>query len=59
MLVRGSDDQLAELEGQGVEVTALPDQDTQVAGSRFAFAFAFADAVRAQDSVPVEPGSPS
>nr|WP_221375239.1 S8 family serine peptidase [Actinoplanes polyasparticus] len=50
MLVRGSDDQLATLTAGGVEATALPDEVTQVAGSRFAFA----DAVRAQDEVPLQ-----
>jgi hypothetical protein len=50
MLVRGTDDQLGALTGRGVEVTTLPEQATQVAGS----SFAFADAVRAQDAAPVD-----
>jgi serine protease AprX len=57
MLVRGTGDQAQSLDRLGLESTALADRPVRTAGN----AFTFADAVRAQEVVAVEPppGRPS
>jgi hypothetical protein len=51
LLVLGTDEQARRLTELGIEAAPLPEQQVQVTGA----SFAFEDAVRAQDSVAVEP----
>lgn len=51
VLVRGTDEQVGQLEQNGIELTPLPDQPVQVTGN----SFAFEDAVLAQEAAAVEP----
>jgi serine protease AprX len=51
MLVRGTDEQAQRLLEQGIEADALPEQPVRVAGT----SFTFEDAVRAQETVTLEP----
>jgi serine protease AprX len=51
MLVRGTDEQAQRLVEQGLEADTLPEQPVRVTGT----SFAFEDAVRAQETVTLEP----
>jgi hypothetical protein len=53
MLVRGTDEQAQRLVEQGIEADTLPDQPVRVTGT----SFAFEDAVRAQETVTLEPAA--
>jgi serine protease AprX len=53
MLVRGTDEQARRLLEQGIEADALPEQPVRVTGT----SFAFEDAVRAQETVTLEPAA--
>jgi hypothetical protein len=53
MLVRGTDEQARRVVEQGIEADSLPQQPVRVAGT----SFAFEDAVRAQETVTLEPAA--